>query len=119
MLKSTVVAIVLTLAIGPNVQLLCRASCHPLGSSPTECHHEDSGTSSRVTPRDDCASVVLVAAAVVREEVRRGTSDTTAPPATMAEAGRFTSGTSGASRGHMHGRIPSFEGRPIVHQLRI
>jgi hypothetical protein len=114
-LKSTVVALVLTVAIGPTVPPLCRAWCHPPDAS-TACHHEDASGPSRVAHRD-CASVVLMAAAVVREDVRRCASDATTPHAVMAEASPF--GTSGASRGHLPGRISSFGRRPIGHQLRI
>ena len=44
--SALVVAIALTLAVGPNASLLCRIVCNPQAAAASGCHHQAPTTSS-------------------------------------------------------------------------
>jgi len=71
--RIAVLSIVLSLAIGPEMWLACRAWCDPIAAA-TACHDEEPANAAKVTPDDSCETVLLSAAAALREEVRRGTA---------------------------------------------
>lgn len=71
MLRLSVLAIVLTLGIGPNASILCRASCTG-DNLPEACHQQMA--SATVDGRDCCDSVVIKLSAVLSGEARQGTA---------------------------------------------
>lgn len=70
-LRAVVLSIVATVGVGQNVGLLCRTWCDALAATASECHHENSSTTSIVAGDEDCGKVVVAATAVLREDVRR------------------------------------------------
>lgn len=73
MFRAAVLTTVLLLATGQNAALLCGVSCNSHEPATPECHHQDV-TTPAVSGDDNCDSVVLIASAFVREDVRRETS---------------------------------------------
>ena len=70
-------SVVLTLAVGPNAALLCKASCHPQATAAHACHDEKPSATSSVMgarPCDDCNSASLSAVQFLREDVQRSVS---------------------------------------------
>ena len=80
--RAALVSVVLTLAIGQNAGLLCKAWCHDATS--TGCPHRDSTTSSSVRADDNCTTVAAGAVTFVREDGRR-----TAPAPDAGALSRF------------------------------
>jgi hypothetical protein len=70
-LRATVPLIVLTLAAGPNADLVCAMWCHPVEGAALSCLHQET-TTPRATRGDDCDEVTFRAIAFIREDVRRG-----------------------------------------------
>ena len=68
--SALVVAIALTLAVGPNASLLCRIVCNPQAAAASGCHHQAPTTSSSMAAADGCAYVSLSSAAFLREDIR-------------------------------------------------
>ena len=65
MFRATLLIVVVMLAVGQDVALLC-SSCHQSNASAASCQHQDSVQSPRVTGNDDC-DAVPVAIAVIRD----------------------------------------------------
>ena len=70
-LRAAVPLIVLTIAAGPNAELLCGIWCHPVNGTALACLHQET-TTPQATSSDDCTEVRFRAIAFVREDVRRG-----------------------------------------------
>lgn len=73
MLRASVLAIVLLLAIGQDAVLLCRGWCHPAGSAMAECHERIQGsrTVARLKGGDGCGRMTVDAGVFVKEDLRR------------------------------------------------
>jgi hypothetical protein len=71
--RAALLSIVLLLAVGQNVALLCITWCDAHTAAATECHYENSSTTPSVTGDEHCDNATA-AAAVLREDVRRGVS---------------------------------------------
>jgi hypothetical protein len=71
--RSTILPIVLTLAIGPGAALVCRASCDPQVAAANGCHHDSHGSATRVSSPASCQDSAPGPAAVRTETVQRGT----------------------------------------------
>ena len=117
--RAAVVLIVLTLAMGQNVVLLCLCQvwCDPHGAAATGCH-SDRATSPSLTGNDDCTDT-FGAMAFVREDVRRGTCTPDARHAVAIPAFRFAPPPTDIRSGHDPGQPPLLEARPLVTPLRI
>jgi hypothetical protein len=115
--RATVVSIALTLAIGQNAVLLCQAWCDPHEAADTGCHHTTASSSS-LTGNDDCTDAVA-ALAVVREDLRRGTTMPDARHAVVVPAFRFAPPSTDLRSGHDPGQPSPRESRPLVISLRI
>ena len=74
MFRAALLSIVLSLAVGQNVALVCRAWCNAHMADASGCHHEDSPTTASVAGDESCDNVAVAATAVLREDVRRDVS---------------------------------------------
>ena len=63
MFRAVLLSIVLSLAVGQNVALLCRAWCNAHVAAASGCHHEDSPTTPTVAGDESCDNLVVVATA--------------------------------------------------------
>jgi hypothetical protein len=116
--RAAALAIVLTLALGPNASVLCAVWCHPEDVTAGACEHPNPTSTAGITANDSCPDIATASTAVVREDVRRGVSaaDQDAavvppfqlvPPPNSPEFGR-------EPRQH-----PPLDARPLVLSLRI
>lgn len=80
MFRLSVLSIVLSLALGQNVALLCRTWCDAEATA-GECSHENSFATRTVASSDDCDNGVLVVSAVLSEDGRIGASSPAASQA--------------------------------------
>ena len=119
MFRVAVLSIVLTVAGGQNVALLCGAWCGPHAAAARECHHENSSTTPSVAGDEHCGSVVVGATAVLREEMRRDVSSKEANHAIPVPRYQLAQLTIGSRPGQNHWRERSLEERPLVIALRI
>ena len=117
--QATVLWIVLTLLAGPHAGVLCKAWCDPQEAARTGCHHDDTGTSARLTGNNDCGDAVLSSAFLVTENVRRGVSDQNVHRALVVPRFRFPLPTGEARRRRTQERGSPLESRPLVTALRI
>ena len=76
----------LTLAAGQNGLLLCAFDCGAPPAASGRCDHGDPLATAKLTGSDTCASVVLDNPALLREELRRGSSSPDAGPALTARS---------------------------------
>ena len=68
--RAAILSIVLTLAAGQNIGLLCHLWCPPDAATASGCEHQTS-TSPSLTPYEGCNQAVGDATAIAREEGRR------------------------------------------------
>ena len=115
--RAALFSIVLTLAVGPNASLLCKAWCPDTTSA--GCPHQESTTSPSVSAYDNCRTDIGTAVAFFREDARRTAA---APDAQNSLAvPRFLLALSYIDLGFgwEFGRRLLFEERPLVIALRI
>lgn len=74
MFRATVLSVVLLFAAGPSASVLCKALCDPHAAAARGCHPQDNGTATQVSGNASCQDMGLGATAVLREDVRRGSS---------------------------------------------
>jgi hypothetical protein len=115
--RAAVVSIALTFAIGQNAVLLCQAWCDSREAAATGCHHNTAASPS-LTGNDHCTDT-FAASAVVREDLRRGTSIPDAQHAVVIPAFRFAPPSTDIRSGHDPGQPSPLESRPLVTPLRI
>jgi hypothetical protein len=118
-LRAAVLSIVLTLAVGPNASLLCRIWCHPQADAATGCHHVDPTTSPSVAGDGSCDHVVLSAAAVFPDNVRRAVSAPDADYAILVPRYQLALSTTDTRPRPEPGREWRLENRPLLATLRI
>lgn len=111
--------IVLTLAVGPNAALLCRAWCHRQAVTPSGCHHQMEASSPRVAADDCCATMVLSVATFSREDVQRGVSAPDAGHSALVPRYQLAQSTTNGRPGLEPGREWSLDHRPRAVALRI
>jgi hypothetical protein len=114
--RTALLSIVLTLAVGQNASLLCKAWCPDATSA--GCRHQESTTSPSVSADDNCGDTFVGPVALVREDARR----TAAPDAQNAlVVQRFQLAPSPADLrpGFESGQRRPLEARPLVITLRI
>lgn len=109
----------LTLAVGHNTALLCKAWCDPREAATTGCHHQEPTASASLSGNDNCDNVVLSTAALVRENVRRGSTTAGTHDAIVVPRFRVAPSTTDTSSGYEPGRELAIERRPLVTTLRI
>lgn len=118
MFRAAVFSIVLSVAVGPNLALLCRTWCHAQASAGRTCHHENLSTTARMAGDENCDDVVLGVSAVLREDARRDV-----PPdsnhAIPVPRYRLAQSTIDARHGQEIWRDWSREKRPLLAVLRI
>ena len=74
MFRATVLSVVLLFAAGPSASVLCKALCDPHAAAARGCHPQDNGTATQVSGNASCQDMALGATALLKEDVRRGTS---------------------------------------------
>lgn len=72
--RATLLSVVLLFAAGPSASVLCKALCDPHAAAANGCHHQDNGTATQVSGNASCQDMALGATALLKEDVRRGTS---------------------------------------------
>jgi hypothetical protein len=70
--RSTILSIVLALAIGPGGALVCRASCDPEVAAANGCHHDGDGGATSVSSTASCHDAAPGPAAMSTEAAQRG-----------------------------------------------
>ena len=119
MFQAAVLSIVLTLAVGQNVALLCRTWCDAHAAAASECHHEHSSNTPSVAGDDNCGNPVVGATAVVREDVRRGVSSQDTNHAIPVPRYQLAQLRIDSCPGQETWRERSLEKRPLSTTLRI
>jgi hypothetical protein len=67
-------AIVLTVAAGPSVGLLCTSWCSPQVAAASGCHHKGSGSAVVLVAADECDDAIVGTAAFLPQDAQRGMS---------------------------------------------
>jgi hypothetical protein len=116
--RTAVLSIVLTLAIGPNAELLCAAWCHPQSRAAIECHHEHTTTFPGVAGDDSCEHLVLSVGAFLPEFRPEATSPNVGH-AVAEPRYQLALPTTEAEPTREPGRTGSLENRPLSTALRI
>ncbi len=145
MFRTVALSIVLTLAVGPEAALLCRAWCHPQVASASACnhglaaaganasHHGEPGASSASGEVEGAAapSVVwddicpycdkggLVAVPFLREDGRRSVSTLDSLQAILVPRYQLAPSTTRSRPRHEPGREWSLEERHLPSVLRV
>ena len=73
-LRASALLTVLTLAIGPNADLLCAIWCHPVERAALNCLHQETTTPRASRSGDGNQEGAIGAIVFIREDVRRGAS---------------------------------------------
>lgn len=118
-LRAAVLSIVMTLAVGQNAALLCRAWCESQAADASGCHHEQQASSTSVSADDICDHVVLSLAAVLREDVRRGVFAPDADYAILVSRYQLAPSKTDPRPRHQAARERSLEQRPLSTTLRV
>jgi hypothetical protein len=117
--RVAVFSVVLSLAVGPNTTLLCRAWCDPPAAA-TGCHHRgDSSDSPSLVREHHCDDRAPNSTAFLKEDVRRSRSSSNADPAITITRSQVAPARTDARLDHELGHLPSLEKRPLETALRI
>jgi hypothetical protein len=116
--RATLVSIVLTLAVGQDVTLLCRVWCDAPLAAASGCHYEDTIDVPSVTGDRSC-DYVLGASAFLREEARRTVAGPDAAPALVVSRAQIAQLTIGARPDWEPTREWSLTRQPVSTALRI
>jgi hypothetical protein len=116
-LRTVLLSVVLTLAIGPNAGVVCKVWCHDASS--TGCPHQDSATSPSVRADDNCTTTAVGAVTLAREDGRRTAPAPDAQNALGILRFRLVAPPTDPRSGHEPGRRRMLEERPLVIALRI
>jgi hypothetical protein len=116
--RAFVLSIVLTLAVGQNATLLCRAWCDPQAAAASGCHHEES-TNSPTMGGNSCDHAVLSIGAFLREEVGRAVDAPDAARAIFVPRYQISQSSTDARVAQKPEREWSLEKRPLSTALRI
>src|SRR5687767_12512172 len=114
--RAALFSIVLSLALGQNAALLCKAWCQD--ATPARCPHGESTTPSSMSADDRCEDAAADVAAFVREDAPRGGSASDAQNSAVVPGFRLTPPPVDAPRAfESGGRL--LEARPLVISLRV
>jgi hypothetical protein len=114
--RAALFSIVVSLATGQDVALLCRTWCDAEAAVATECHHKDSPPTPNVAGDKGCDPMMAVA---VKEDVRRGDSPPDGNHPILVRPYQLTHLTIEARRGQEPWRESSLDTRPLPTSLRI
>ena len=117
--RAAVLAIVVTLAAGPNVGVLCKGWCDPVEAATAGCHHEHGNPSAILTGIDDCGNLVFSSAVLVTEDARGGLSSSDTRHAVAVPRYQYPASTSGTHLGDEPRCAWPLAKRPLVSALRI
>ena len=117
--RASLLSIVISLAVGQNVSLLCRTWCAAEAAGAGECHHTSSSPRPMVAGEKSCDNVVTAGILGFREDVRRGVSSHDPSQAIPVPRYQLTELTIDARRGQEPWRKSSLDGRPLSVALRI
>jgi hypothetical protein len=116
--RAALLSIVLTLAAGQNVALLCSVWCHSGGGMTGACEHQTKATTAGIVANDDCAingnQVVFV-----REDGRRNASAPDVAGAVAVARFAFTPPAAGILSVYDPDSRLLLALRPLVFALRI
>lgn len=121
MFRVTLFTIVLSLAVGQNATLLCKAWCDPVDAATSGCHHRDgdSSNSPSLVGDDSCDKVVPGEAGFLREDGRRRVSAPQSDHAMAVPRYQVVTAMTDARPGYEPGHLPSLEKRPLGTALRL
>ena len=124
MFRAIALSVVLTLAVGPNVAMLCNVRCHShrQTAAVSACHHEKPSATSGVIgvhPCADCGNARLSAPQFLREDVQRSVSALDVDHAILVPRYQLARSTSAADSGQEPVRTWWLEKRPLPTALRI
>ena len=115
--RAALLSIVLTMAAGQNVALVCGVWCHSGEGMAGACEHQTEATAPSIVANDECAingnPVVFV-----REDGRRNSLPEVAGPLAPARF-EFTPPAAGALSAYEPNSRPLLQRRPLVLALRI
>jgi hypothetical protein len=117
--RAALLSIVVSLAIGQDLTLLCTTWCDTKAAVGNECHHKSSSPTPNVASDKSCDNVVAAASAALREDVRRGVSSQDANQAVPVPHYRIAQWTIEARRGEQPWQTLSLERRALSTTLRI
>jgi hypothetical protein len=118
--RAALLSIVLLLAAGQDVSLLCRTTwCDPQSAEASGCHRNISIVTPSVADDDSCDNSAVSATAVLRESVRRDVSSPDAPQAIPVPRYQISHVTLNTRLGREPWREPSLDGPPRPVVLRI
>jgi hypothetical protein len=117
--RAALFSIVLTMAVGQQATLLCKAWCYQPEASAVGCRHQDATTSPTVSVDDNCRSLALDAIAFVREDTRRSAAAPDTQNALVIPRFRFAPALPDSRFGCESGAQSQFEAPPLVTALRI
>jgi hypothetical protein len=116
--RTALVAIVLTLVIGQDASVLCKAWCSGAAPAAGGCYHKHISTSRSVKGDDDCGRMEANSAVVVREDLRRDRHDQSVLHAVVFPSYQFSS-MGGPQAGHPRRHGSSLQPLPLMIALRI
>jgi hypothetical protein len=117
--RIALLAIVLSLAIGPDASLLCSVWCDPQAAATIGCDHGRSTNALTMSADSSCDRVVPGVGAFLQEDGGRSSVDTVAGQATSVACYQLAPLTSSTRSGQEPGREWSLENRPLSTALRI
>jgi hypothetical protein len=115
--RAALFSIVLTLSVGQNASLLCKAWCPD--TTLAGCPHQDSTTSPSLSAYDNCRTDVGATDAIVREDARRTAAAPGAQNALAVPQFRLALSHRNLDSGFASGRRLPPEEQPLVIALRI
>jgi hypothetical protein len=117
--RSTILAIVLTVAVSPAVRLICEAGCDPQVAAASGCHGSHHGTTTSVSALDNCRAEPLLAVTPARGDTRGAVAPRGEQPAVLGATGYTAAGRLSLDiRYFRSGSLP-VQRRPLTPILRI
>ena len=118
MFRAALFSIVVSLATGQDVALLCRTWCDAETAAATECHHKDSSPTPNVAGGKRCDPMMAVTVAVT-EDVRRGVLSPDGNPPILVRPYQLSRLTIEARLGQEPWRESPLDTSPLSTALRI
>ena len=117
--RAAVLSIVLAMAVGPNVSLLCDAWCHPAAARMGACEHRQPTSAASLSGRDCCPDIGARPVALVRDDVRRWVSPPPRQHAIPVPSFQLITPSTRAGFGGNSGTHPTFDAKTVVSALRL
>jgi hypothetical protein len=119
MFRATFLSIVVSLALGQDLNMLCRTWCDAKAVAGSECHHKTPTAIPNVAATKDCRNGVGAATVAVREDVRNGMSSRHANQAIPPARYPLVQFTNNATAGCEPWRALALDRHPLSTALRI